>query len=611
MAETVSLKVRVQKLGTALSNMVMPNIPILIAWGLVTALFIEKGPFPNKEFATIVGPMLSYLIPTMIGYTGGKNVYEHRGGVVGAIATFGAIIATAGAAVGGMNTTSNVPMILGAMILGPFGAWLIKKFDQYVQPHIKAGFEMLVNNFSAGIMGFLLALFALKIVGPVVAWLTNLMGSGVDFLVSHHLIPLANIFIEPAKILFLNNAINQGILTPLGLQQAQETGHSLLYLLEANPGPGLGILLAFCFFGKGAAKATAPGAVAIHFLGGIHEIYFPYVMMKPALFLAVIGGGIAGTFTNNLLGSGLAAPASPGSIIAITLQAAPVGIKNLLSVFAGILVAAIVSFLIAAVILKNDKSVGDGDLEAAQAGMASEKATAKGQIAPTSTNTASNQQASDLSAVKHIIFACDAGMGSSAMGASILRNKAKKAGLSQDVTNVAIANLNAGADTIVVTQKELAPRAAQKAPDAVRYQVDNFMSSPVYDEVISSLLGGDNTPSQPVAENVVVSNEPIEEDIDLNQIDEVVFAHDAAHMGSAVMGVETLKAIFKNHDVKIPVSETEFIGVGSYNHHAIVVVTTPEFTAKAQNAAANAQHLSVESLITTAEYDKMVARMNK
>lgn len=209
-------------------------------------------------------------------------------------------------------------MILGAMILGPLGAWVIKKFDQVVQPRIKAGLEMLINNFSAGLVGFGISLFAVKVVGPLVAALTDIMGQGVDFLVSNHLIPLANVFIEPAKILFLNNAINQGILTPLGIQQASEQGKSLLFLLEANPGPGLGILIAFWLFGKGSAKATAPGAMIIQFIGGIHEIYFPYVMMKPALFFAVIAGGVSGTLTNNFLGAGLQAPASPGSIIAIT-----------------------------------------------------------------------------------------------------------------------------------------------------------------------------------------------------------------------------------------------------------------------------------------------------
>ena len=143
----------------------------------------------------------------------------------------------------------------------------------------------------------------------------------MDFLVDNSLLPLTSIFVEPAKVLFLNNAINHGVFTPLGTQEAVENGKSILFLIEANPGPGVGLLLAFTFFGKGLAKATAPGALVIQFFGGIHEIYFPYVLMKPKLILAVILGGMTGVATNLVFDSGLRAPAAPGSIIAVWLQA--------------------------------------------------------------------------------------------------------------------------------------------------------------------------------------------------------------------------------------------------------------------------------------------------
>ena len=615
-----SLKVAVQRIGSALSSMVMPNIPILIAWGVITTLFIGDGWLPNPQFALLVGPMLAYLIPIMIGYTGGKNVYDHRGGVVGAIATMGAIVATQGSipflnTVSGMDPSSanfvsgfkdavasrgtDVPMILAAMILGPLGAWVIKKFDAWAQPKVKAGLEMLVNNFSAGLIGFAMALIANKVVGPIIEALTKVMAHGVDFLISNHLIPLANLFIEPAKILFLNNAINHGILTPLGTEQVLKTGKSLLFLLEANPGPGLGVLLAFWFFGKGSAKATAPGAIIIHFIGGIHEIYFPYVMMKPALFGAVMAGGVTGTFVNNMLGSGLKAPASPGSIIAI-LSMTPKGLGNFAAVLAGVISAAIVSFLVAALILKNDKSmVDDSALESAQAELASNKAVAKGQ---TQVGTDTAIVATNI---KHIIFACDAGMGSSAMGASILRDKVKKAGLTIDVTNRAIANLTDAADTLVVTQEELAPRAAQMAPSSTRVAVSNFLNSPKYEAIITSLTGSQT------ADQVVAVHDDVTNEIDLNLIDEVVFAHDATAIGSATMGKETINAIFKNNGVKIPVSDVEFLALSAYNAANIVVVVTQDNLDKAKHYAPNAQYLSVDSLITTHEYDKMVARMKK
>ena len=587
-----NLKVAVQRLGTALSGMVMPNIGGFIAWGIITALFIPTGYLPNKNFAELVGPMLTYLLPLLIAYTGGKNSYgDGRGGVVGAIAAMGVIVGT------------DIPMFIGAMAMGPLAGWLMKKFDQLVQPKIKAGFEMLVNNFSAGILGFILALFGYTLIGPIVEALTNLMAKGVETIINAHLLPLANIFIEPAKILFLNNAINHGILTPIGTEQVAATGKSILFLLEANPGPGLGLLLAFMFFGKGSAKATAPGAIIIHFLGGIHEIYFPYVMMKPALFLAVIAGGVTGTFTNSILGSALTSPASPGSIIAIEAMA-PKGIWPHVTVFLGVLAAAAVSFLVAAVILKNDKSmVDDSALETAQADLAANKAVAKGQ-AQTSSAVATLANIGDI---KHIIFACDAGMGSSAMGASILRDKVKKAGLSIDVTNRAIANLSDAADTLVVTQEELAARAAQMAPSATRVAVANFLNSPKYDEIIGSLTGGSATAQAP-SEKAVADGVG---DIDLSLIDEVVFAHDAASVGSATMGKETILAIFRNHDVKIPVSDVEFLALAAYNAPNIVVVTIKDHTDIARHHAPNAQHLSVDSLITTPEYDKIVARMQK
>ena len=580
-----SLKVRVQKLGTALSNMVMPNIGAFIAWGVLTALFIATGWLPNEEFATIVSPMLTYLLPILIGYTGGHMVYGQRGAVVGAIATFGAIAG------------STVPMFIGAMVMGPLGGWCIKKFDEAFQQKIRPGFEMLVNNFSAGLIGFALVLIAFKVVGPVVATLTGAIGDGVQAIVDMHLLPLANIFIEPAKILFLNNALNHGIFTPLGTEQVLKAGKSVLFLLEANPGPGLGILLAYAMFGKGSAKSSSWGAMIIHFFGGIHEIYFPYVMMKPAMFLAVIAGGVSGTFVFQLLGAGLTAAASPGSIIAITGMI-PKGdgyLGNLLAVYGGVFTAALVSFLVASVILKTDKSEGDS-LEEAQSATKAAKAQAKGQATLSSSDISTDN-------IKQIIFACDAGMGSSAMGASLLRDKVKKAGLDIPVTNKAIANLTDEANTLIVTQEELAERAAGRTPSAVHVAVDNFLTSPKYDEIINQLVGKTTAEKEPVAAA------PASE-MDLSAVDEVIFAYDKAQ-GSATMGKETLRAIFKNKGIRIPVSTISYAHLGEYNKQNILIVVTVAQEKEVQTVAPNAQLLVVDSLVTTPEYDKLVAKLHK
>ncbi|MBN2909462.1 PTS mannitol transporter subunit IICB [Polycladomyces sp. WAk] len=460
-----SLKVKIQRFGSYLSGMIMPNIGAFIAWGLITALFIPTGWLPNEHLAKLVEPMITYLLPLLIGFTGGRMVYDIRGGVVGAAATMGVIVGT------------DIPMFLGAMIMGPLGGFTIKKFDDLIRGKVRSGFEMLINNFSAGIIAAILTILAYQAIGPVVLALNKTFAAGVEAIVNAGLLPLANIFIEPGKILFLNNAINHGILSPLGVEQAAKTGKSILFLLETNPGPGLGILLAYWLFGRGMAKQSAPGAAVIHFFGGIHEIYFPYILMKPLLILAVIAGGVSAVFTFTLFHAGLVAVPSPGSIFAL-LAMTPKG--NYPGVLAGVIVGAVVSFLVASLILKRSK--GDGneeDLLKATAKMEEMKGK-KSEAVETLVGSFAKAE------VKKVVFACDAGMGSSAMGASILRNKMQKAGLDIEVTNTSINELPQDAD-IVITHKDLTERAKAKLPQATHISVENFLNSPKYDELVERL----------------------------------------------------------------------------------------------------------------------------
>ncbi|WP_022883255.1 PTS mannitol transporter subunit IICB [Glaciibacter superstes] len=481
-------RVHVQRFGTFLSGMVMPNIPAFIAWGLITAFFIPTGWTPNETLGSLVDPMIFYLLPLLIANQGGRMIYGTRGGVIGTIATMGVIVG------------SDIPMFIGAMIVGPLSAWILKRVEKLWEGKVKPGFEMLIDNFSSGILGMILALLAFLGIAPAVTWLSNILELAVDWLISLSLLPLASIFIEPGKILFLNNAINHGVLTPLGVQQVEETGKSILFLLEANPGPGLGILLAFSFFGLGIAKASAPGAIIIQFFGGIHEIYFPYVLMKPMLVLAAIGGGMTGVAINVAFQTGLRAPASPGSIIAVLIQTSP---DSYVGVILSVIGAAAVSFLIAAVILrasrKKDLAAGeDGDLSAAVAQTEANKGKSSSVLGGlgATVGSAADAQSTDAAGapgttatreLRNIVFACDAGMGSSAMGASVLRNKIKKAGISGvTVTNQAIANLDGSAD-LVITHQDLTDRARQQSPDSVHVSVDNFMNSPKYDEVVERI----------------------------------------------------------------------------------------------------------------------------
>lgn len=456
-----SLKNSVQSVGKFLSGMVMPNIGAFIAWGFITALFIATGWFPNEKLATMVDPMLKYLLPLLIGYTGGKAVAGDRGAVIGAIATMGVVIG------------SDIPMLIGAMVMGPFAGWIIKKFDKLIDGKIPTGFEMLVNNFSVGIIGMIIAIIAFYGVGPAIVAVTSVLETGVQFLVQKGLLPLLSVFIEPGKVLFLNNAINHGILGPIGMAEAQSAGQSIMFLLESNPGPGLGILLAYWLLGKGSSKESAPGAVIIHFFGGIHEIYFPYILMNPVLILAAMAGGAAGVLTLSILGAGLVAAPSPGSIFAI-LALAPKG--GLLPVIAGVAVATVVSFLVAAPLVKK-AALKEGDsLEEAQAQMKSMKNEAKGikeEVAATTEDAN----------IRKIVFACDAGMGSSAMGASRFKNRVKNLGLELEIINTSVDNIPSDTD-IVVTHANLVERVTGNVEVVA---IHNFLKDPNLDELFNKL----------------------------------------------------------------------------------------------------------------------------
>jgi mannitol PTS system EIICBA or EIICB component len=456
----VSFKAGVQKFGRFLSGMIMPNIGAFIAWGLITALFIPTGWLPNEKLVTLVGPMITYLLPLLIAYTGGKMVWGVRGGVVGAVAAMGVIVG------------ADIPMFIGAMVMGPFGGWVIKKSDKLIEGKVPVGFEMLVDNFSAGILGMLVALFGFFLVQPVISGVVVVIQSGVEFLINAKLLPFVSIFIEPGKVLFLNNAINHGILSPLGIQQVQESGKSILFLLETNPGPGLGILLAYWLFSKGNIKASAPGAIIIHFFGGIHEIYFPYILMRPILILAAIGGGASGVLTNLVLKSGAVAAPSPGSIFAL-IAVSPRG--GLLPVLAGVVVATAVSFVIAMPFVKKfaDQDMEDEVLEEAKAASKSAKSASKG--------------ISATEKITEVLFACDAGMGSSAMGANKLTKLLKAEGMNIKVEHCSVDDIPLSAQ-LIICHRDLMERVKMSGTKAHCVSVTNLVNAPEYKDVVQMVV---------------------------------------------------------------------------------------------------------------------------
>lgn len=508
-----AIQVRLQRFGAFASSLIMPNLPAFLAWGIITTLFIAVGWWPNgilggfgnadtgtwqgaatqlvmaedgttfHQYLGLVGPMITYLLPLLIANTGGRVVYGARGAVVASVVAVGMIVG------------STIPMFLGAMIVGPLSAWIMKQIDKIWAGKIRPGFEMLVDMFSAGIASAAMAVGAFFGFAPIITNVSNWLGDLVNSLADAGLLPVMSIIVEPAKVLFLNNAIGNGALVPLGAQQVAEHGRTLLYLVEANPGPGLGILMAYTLFGIGAAKSSAPGAAIIQFFGGIHEVYFPFVLMKPTLIIAAIAGGATGVATLAATDAGLTAPAAPGSIFAVFGSTAR---GSHFGVLLAVVLSFAVTFVLSAVILratrKRDLAKGEtGDLAAAIAQTEANKgksSTALGALAGAAGVGAAS--AGTTKPIHTIVFACDAGMGSSAMGASILRDKLKKAGHGDiTVVNKAVANLDDDVD-LVITHTELTDRAKVHAPSARHVSVENFLASPVYDQLVAEIKAEDS-----------------------------------------------------------------------------------------------------------------------
>ncbi len=441
--------------------MVMPNVGALIAWGLITAFFIPVGWLPNENLAQLVEPMIVYLLPTLFGYTAGRRVHGQRGAVVGTVATFGTIVGT------------DVPMFLGAMIMAPLAAYVLKRFDSAVDRRIKPGFELLVDNFSAGVIGALFAILGKLAIGPLVDSLTRVAGKGVDWLLAHHLTPLASVLVEPAKVLFLNNAVNRGVLGPLGVQQAAANGKSILFMIETNPGPGLGLLTAYLLFGPKSLRPSAPPAMIIHFLGGIQEVYFPYVLLKPRLILAMIAGGSAGVTIFMITGTGAVAIPTPGSIFAYFAVTAKSGYFGMLL---GVTIAAAVTFVIASMLLgfgrlKSDRTIDEtaGDIPGK---------------APDTGPAAAIINGKDI---HKLVVACDAGIGSSVMLAGTLRRQLGKTDVT--VEHTAVSSIPADAD-VVVCHQGLAARVRTRVPGKPVVPFQIFLGDPAITRVVKAIQRG-------------------------------------------------------------------------------------------------------------------------
>lgn len=563
------MKEQVQKFGRSLSAMVMPNISIFIAWGLITALFIPTGWLPNETLNQIVGPMQRFLLPILIACSGGKMVYDHRGGIIGTAFAIGIIAGT------------ETSMFIGAMIAGPLGGWLMKKTDQLLDGKIPNGFEMLVNNFSAGILGAILACLGCAFIQPLCTGLTQILLVGVNWLVEHGLLPLTSLLVEPAKVLFLNNAINHGIFTPLGMDQVKEFGQSIFFMIEANPGPGLGLLMAYYFFTKGDAKDNSVSAMIIEFFGGIHEIYFPYVLMNPITLIGLILGGMTGVMVNVFFGSGLVSSASPGSIIAILGMCAK---GSYLGVILSIAAATAVSFIVNGFLLKTFGK--QGNLDQAKDQIAAEKKSAKG---------IKSSAAAILPKYK-IAFCCDAGMGSSAMGAATLAKKLKEQGAEILIPHYAINEVPLDTD-IIVTHESLVDRAKSRVPSARIYPISNFLGSKEYDAIVNDLLYPANNDKEET--NQSAADSTTSQKISL---DKIAFCCDAG-MGSSAMGAASLSKKLKAAGINISVPH---YALNEVPQDTQVIITHESLVQRAKDRAPMAHIYPIQNFLGSSEYDDIV-----
>ncbi|MDO5547179.1 MAG: PTS mannitol transporter subunit IICBA [Eubacteriales bacterium] len=457
-----AIQAKVQKFGATLSAMVMPNVGVFIGWGVLAALFIDTGWMPNRYWNELVSPILMYLLPVLIGYTAGSNVYGRRGGVIGGFATMGCVIG------------ADVTMLVGGMIMGPLAAWILKKFDKAVEGKVKPGLEMLVDNFSLGLIGVVLCMLAYAGVAPAMTAITNVLSAGVNFLTEHNLLLLTPFFIQPAQILFLNNAVNHGILVPLGVQQAAVAGKSILFLIEANGAYWVGLVAAFAVFGKGMSKKSAPGAVAIQFFGGIAETCFPYCLSMPLTILGPIAGNIFSLFILTAFDGGAIGPPSPGSVFAFYMMTPKsCMVVNTIAYFGSM----VVSFLVTSVILKFSNQPDDVVMETGDAPAVTGNAAVS--LEPVVAGT--------LQQLNKVVFACDAGMGSSAMGVSILRTRLQKATLYPKIDHVAVAEIPNDAD-VVVTNVNLAERAKMTTQGRTPIlTISNFMDQGEYDRIVKQI----------------------------------------------------------------------------------------------------------------------------
>lgn len=412
----------IHKFGKFYSNIMINMIGIFIFVGILSVIFGDYGWAPNENIYAISQFVYSYVIPALIAYAAGNHmgqIYEkrpdvpktginHAGGAIAVMAAAGIMIADKNCA------------ILGAMILGPICGLLWKHVLEPLTRKAVQGMEMLTRNLVAAIVGAAFSIAAYYVLTPVLSAVTHVIMMGVDWLIAHKLICLTSVLIEPAKVFFLNNSIHHGILLPLAMQQAEQNGSSMLFLLETNPGPGLGVLFALWLSNRKKRKEYA-AYMFVECIGGIHEIYFPEVLANLWLLLALISGGMAGTLCMSVFHVASAGLVSPGSILTVLFMSG----HHVLATLFAVAISTAVSCAIAFFILKRQ---GKWCTEAAISAQ-EEKEEAVQEKKEEAVQEKRQVLEKELMQGIKIGFICDAGVGSSAMGAALFRRKLKEEGM--------------------------------------------------------------------------------------------------------------------------------------------------------------------------------------
>lgn len=452
----------IHKIGKFYTRIIMKHIGIFIFIGFLSVVFHDHGWFPNEDIYAISQLMYWTVLPAFIAFEGGRMIAGAEGGILAVLA------------ISGLLLSENSIGLLGAMLIGPFAGKLWKYEEQFVERYAGPSFQMLVRNLLIGVCGGILSVLGYFLVSPVLGVVVKTAYGAIDWLVSSQLIGLISIVIEPAKVFFLNNVINHTILVPIGIGQMQEAESSILFLLEANPGPGLGMMAALCYRNK-EKRSEYVSAMIAQTAGGIHEVYFPFVLSDLRLLIPLILGGIAGNLCFGIMGAGLQGMVSPGSIFTIILMA---GRENSIPVLMGICVSAVLSFAGSLVVMrwgtqrKIRQQQGEESRTKEEMQM-KEEVQVKNEIR--------------INNIRRIAFVCDGGVGSSAMGAALFRRQLAKEGIVGICVEAYAADMVPDEVELVVCQRNFYEMLPQEVKAKEVYKVESLMNIGEYENLLAKI----------------------------------------------------------------------------------------------------------------------------